>query len=242
MVEELFSVGELLGWRIILHYHTDHVSIRQQSQELAGEASVPYSVVGCCEVDKHSSGLLFRREAILCVLRQQGDMIYGRFPVSKARLLMWEHWVDDWVDTSVDKSLEDFKGNTQQRYGTIALWVPQWLFWFSHCNYQCSSPNLWNFELAHAGIEEVAKPRFESRPGVEYELWDDGIQSRRLSWLQASEGSSKLLRCKGFRDTVTLRCWNLPTVRQLLVDQPGELSISDPVCPVLHELCDDGVC
>jgi len=28
----------------------------------------------------------------------------------------------------------------------------------------------WNFELAHAGIEEVAEPRFESRPGVEYKL------------------------------------------------------------------------
>jgi len=50
--------------------------------------------------------------------------------------------------------------------------------------------------LAPAGTEEVAKPRFESRPGVEYELREDGIQSRRLSWLQASEGISKLLRPK----------------------------------------------
>jgi len=51
--------------------------------------------------------------------------------------------------------------------------------------------------LAHAGSEEVAKPRFTRRPGVEYELWEDGIQFLRLSWLQASEGSSKLLRPKG---------------------------------------------
>jgi len=35
-----------------LHDHVDHVSIRQQSQQLAGEAAVPYSVVGCCEVDE----------------------------------------------------------------------------------------------------------------------------------------------------------------------------------------------
>jgi len=41
-----------------LHDHVDHASIRQQSQQLAGEAAVPYSVVGCCEVGKHSSGLL----------------------------------------------------------------------------------------------------------------------------------------------------------------------------------------
>jgi len=74
----------------------------------------------------------------------------------------------------------------------------------------CSSPDLWNFELAHAGTEEVAKPRFESRPGVEYELREDGIQSQRLSWLQTPEGSSKLRRPKGFSDTMTLRCWSLP--------------------------------
>jgi len=40
-----------------LHDHVDHVSVRQQLQQLAGEAVVPYGVVGCCEVDKHSSGL-----------------------------------------------------------------------------------------------------------------------------------------------------------------------------------------
>jgi len=41
-----------------IHNYGDHVSIRQQSQQLAGEAMMPYSVVGCCEVDKHS-GLPF---------------------------------------------------------------------------------------------------------------------------------------------------------------------------------------
>ena len=42
---------------------------------------------------------------------------------------MWEQWVDDCFDTSVDESLKDFKGDTQQRYRTLALWVPQWLLW-----------------------------------------------------------------------------------------------------------------
>jgi len=32
-------------------------------------------------------------------------------------------------DTIVDESLEDFKGDTQQRYRTVALWVPQWILW-----------------------------------------------------------------------------------------------------------------
>jgi len=66
--------------------------------------------------------------------------------------------------------------------------------------------------LAHAGSDEVVKPRVESRPGVEYELWEDGIQSSRLSWIQASKGSSQLLWPKGFRDAVIPRCWNLPSV------------------------------
>jgi len=100
---------------------------------------------------------------------------------------------------SVDESLEDFKGDTQQGYGIITLWG-------------------------------------------EYELQEDGVQSQGFSWLQASEGSSKLLQPKGFRDTVTLRCWDLPQVGKLLVDQPGGLAIPSLVCPVLHKLQDDGVC
>jgi len=49
--------------------------------------------------------------------------------MSKVRLFPWKQWVDDWFDTSVDEPLEDFKGYAQQRYGTVALGVPQWLFW-----------------------------------------------------------------------------------------------------------------
>jgi len=94
----------------------DHVSIRQLSQQVAGEDAVPYSVVGCCEVDKHSSGLLFKRKAILDVLSQRGDLIYGRPPVSKARLLSREQWVNDCFDTSVEESLEDFKGDTRRTH------------------------------------------------------------------------------------------------------------------------------
>ena len=98
-----------------LHDYVDHVSVRQQSQQLAGETAVPYGVAGCCEVDKHSSGLIFSSKAILDILCQQGDLNYGRPPVSEARLLLWEQWVGDCFDTSVDESLEDFKGYTHSR-------------------------------------------------------------------------------------------------------------------------------
>jgi len=97
--------------------------IRQQSQELAGEAVMPCSVVGCCEVHKLSSGLLFSRKAILDVLCQQGDLVCGRPPVSKSRLLLWEQWINDWFDTSADESLEDFKRGHTAEIWAIALWV-----------------------------------------------------------------------------------------------------------------------
>jgi len=104
---------------VIANHLQDHVSVRQQSQQFAGEGAMPYNV-GCCEIDKHSS----TRKAILDVLRQQGDLIYDRPPVSKARLLQW---VDNWFDTGADEFLEDFKGDTQQRYRAVALSVPQLL-------------------------------------------------------------------------------------------------------------------
>jgi len=73
-------------------------------------------------------------------------------------------------------------------------------------DYQCLSPDLWNFELAQAESEESAKLRFESQPGVEYILRKNRIRTQRLSWLQAPEGSSKLLWPKRASNTVPLRC------------------------------------
>ena len=94
-----FAISSGKGEDVIvnhLHDHADRVSMRQQLQQLAGKATVPYSVVGCCEVDKHSSGLLSHK-AILDVLCEQGDLVYGRPPVSKACLLRSEQWVNDWI-------------------------------------------------------------------------------------------------------------------------------------------------
>ena len=42
-----------------LHDHADHVFIRKKSQQLAGEATVPDSVISSCHIYKHGFGLLF---------------------------------------------------------------------------------------------------------------------------------------------------------------------------------------
>jgi len=56
------------------------------------------------------------------------------------------------------------------------------------------------------------------------------------------EGGSKHLWTKRVRDTVSLRCWDLPHVGHPLVDELGGIVALCPVCPILHELRGDIVC
>jgi len=66
-----------------------------------------YSVVGCCEIDKHSSGLLLSRKAIFDLLCQQGDPVVGRPSVSNPACSCGSK--SDRFDKTIDESLEDFK-------------------------------------------------------------------------------------------------------------------------------------
>ena len=106
-----------------LHIHTNHVLVRQKPQQLAGEATVPDSVIGSCQVDKDGTGLLFRFECILNALREQSDLIHGGSSASKTRLFPWEQRINKRFDAGVDKSLENLVGNTEQGDRTIAPWV-----------------------------------------------------------------------------------------------------------------------
>ena len=51
-----------------LHDHFDHVLIRKKSQQLAGKATVPDSVISSCQIDKYGTGLLFSLKRIFDVL------------------------------------------------------------------------------------------------------------------------------------------------------------------------------
>ena len=48
--------------------------VRQKSQQLAGEATVPDSVISSCQIDKHGTGLLFCLKRILNGLPKQNDL------------------------------------------------------------------------------------------------------------------------------------------------------------------------
>ena len=106
-----------------LHGHPDNVLVRQKSQQFAGEAMVPDSVISSCQIDKHANGLLFLLKRILNVLCQQNELIYGRLSVSKSSRFLWKQEVDYWFDTIVDQSFKDLVRNVEQRDGTVALWV-----------------------------------------------------------------------------------------------------------------------
>ena len=96
----------------------------EQAKQLAGEATMPNGIVSGCEVKKHSTGLIFSLKIILDVLGQQSDLIHSRFPASKTSLLLRQVWIYYWFKAGMDKTLENFKGDTEQRYRTIALRVP----------------------------------------------------------------------------------------------------------------------
>ena len=39
-----------------LHDNSDHVLVEKKTQKLADEATMPYEIVSCCEIDKQSTG------------------------------------------------------------------------------------------------------------------------------------------------------------------------------------------
>ena len=94
----------------------------QKLQQLAGEATVPDSVIGSCQVDKDGTGL-FCFECILNALREQSDLIQVGPSASKTRLFLWQQRVNKRFDAGVDKSLENLVGNTELGDRTIAPWV-----------------------------------------------------------------------------------------------------------------------
>ena len=60
-----------------LQDYPNHVFIWHKSQQLAGEAAVPDSVINRCQVGKHRTGLLFSLKRVLDILREQNCLVHG---------------------------------------------------------------------------------------------------------------------------------------------------------------------
>ena len=87
--------------------------VLQQVQKLAGEAAMSYGVIGCCEIDKHSTSLLFSRVAILNFLSKESNLVYSRPSMSKASLFPKKQWIYNGLGMGIDKPLQDLKGDAQ---------------------------------------------------------------------------------------------------------------------------------
>ena len=48
------------------HDHPDHELVQQKSQQLAGEATVPSSVISSCQIDKHGTSLFLPQKDVYC--------------------------------------------------------------------------------------------------------------------------------------------------------------------------------
>ena len=55
----------------------NHMLIRHKSQQLAGKAAVPDSVIRRCHVDKHGTGFLFSLKRVLDILSEQNDLVHA---------------------------------------------------------------------------------------------------------------------------------------------------------------------
>ena len=60
-----------------LRNHSYHVFVKQESEQLAVEATVPDSVISRCQIYKHGTGLSFCFKTVLDVLDPQNCLIYG---------------------------------------------------------------------------------------------------------------------------------------------------------------------
>ena len=74
--------------------------------------------------------------------------------MSKTSLLSRDQWINNWLDAGVDKLLEDFVGDVEQRYRSITFWVPHRINRLQDGDYKRSSPDLKNFDSEQAGRKE----------------------------------------------------------------------------------------
>ena len=63
--------------------------------------------------------------------------------------------MDNWFYAGIDKPLEDFVGDIEQRYWSITFWVLHGLHWLWDRAYNRSSPDFENFKSEKARRKEV---------------------------------------------------------------------------------------
>ena len=201
-----------------------------------------HGVIGCSEVQKDSTSLLFSRETVLDFLGHQDDLIYSRSSTSETCLLTWEKGIDDRLDAGINEPLKDLVGDAKQRDWGVAFSIIQRFVRHRNSNYQRTSPNFWNTELAKARREKFAQPGFGDRSSMENKLGAYLVRTRSFAWLQLLEGVSKFSWRELSGQRRAIRCRDLPEFRGLFSHECSCFAVSRLVLPISYQLRSDGIC
>ena len=96
---------------------------------------MPYCIVGCCEISKHSACLLLCHETVLDFVFHLVDLVYDQPSSSETRLLVWEQKFESRVGTRMYESLQNLQRDAKHGDRTIAFGIfqtryfPYSLFW-----------------------------------------------------------------------------------------------------------------
>ena len=86
-------------------------------------------------------------EGVLGFASEETNLVYSRFSSAEADLCFRELWIYYGVNPLQNEPFEKLEWDVKKGYGSVTLGVIEGLFRFGDCDYQCLSPNFWEFSF-----------------------------------------------------------------------------------------------
>ena len=84
-----------------LYDHSFHAFIRQESEQLVGEVTMPDSIINPCQIYKHGTNLSFCFITFHIVLSKQNSLIPVDLPL-EIQTALQEQWINNRIYTGLD--------------------------------------------------------------------------------------------------------------------------------------------
>ena len=136
----LFIIEATINLFAIFDKFYDHLyqtSVRNKPQKLAGQATMPHSVIGCSEVTKTAPAFFLRRNSP----RFCGSSGRPKLQSILACLFLWYQRVGDRLDAVVDEPFKDLVRDAKQKDWAVDFSIVRGFVWLGNSNYQRTSPN-----------------------------------------------------------------------------------------------------
>ena len=91
-------------------------------------------------------------EGFLDSASEETNLVYSRFSSAKAGLCFRELGIYYGVNPLQNEPFEKLEWCAKKGYGSVTLGVIEGLFRFGDCDYQCLSPNFWDFHFVFTPI------------------------------------------------------------------------------------------